>query len=78
MTQVASSLLSLTVPDVLRPSLERHRANLERLIGNLHAAGMNEAQIESAVTMLVDTYRAELLAAIKALSAQGQAGHDDV
>jgi hypothetical protein len=68
MTLVPSDAFSISVPESLRPSLERHQANLVRLVESLRAAGMDEAKIEAAVTTLIDSYKTELLAAIKALS----------
>jgi 2-iminoacetate synthase ThiH len=63
-----------SIPAALRPSVERHQANLARLMESLKAAGMSDTMIETAVTTLVDSYRQELTAAIKTLSAQ----HNDV
>lgn len=55
------------VPEILRPSLERHRENLLRLVQSLHEAGVDEAQIELSVHTVVASYKAELLAAVKSL-----------
>jgi len=54
-------------------SVARHQENLLRLMESLRAAGMEEAQIEAAVTTLIDSYKQELLEAIRALnSARGE------
>lgn len=58
------------IPEALQPSVARHQANLARLLESLRAAGMDDATIETAVTTLMASYKQELLAAIKALSAQ--------
>ncbi len=58
------------VPPALRASLARHRDHLARLVGNLRVAGVDEAKIEASVTVLVESYKAELLGAIKLMLEQ--------
>jgi hypothetical protein len=55
----------LQVPESLYASMERHRANLVDLVRNLQSAGIGEAQIEASVSVMVASYREELLRAIK-------------
>ncbi len=64
------------IPSILRASVERHQANLARLLQSLRAAGMDEAQIESAVAIVIDSYKIELLQAIRALKASDQLDED--
>ncbi|MBW4024388.1 MAG: hypothetical protein HIU92_14900 [Proteobacteria bacterium] len=59
----------LEIPPVLRDSVARHQANLLRLLESFRAAGMDDAQIEPAVTVVIDSYRRELLDAIRSLAA---------
>ncbi|GAB0118343.1 hypothetical protein [Acidisoma sp. 7E03] len=55
------------IPPQLRASVARHQENLLRLIESLRAAGMREAEIESALSTLIDSYKHELLEAIRSL-----------
>lgn len=57
----------LEIPEALQQSLQRHRDNLARLIVNLQSAGLSEQQIDSSVSVIVESYKEELLRAIKAL-----------
>ncbi len=57
----------LQVPEALYASLERHRENLVQLVRNLKSAGIGEAQIEASVSVIVASYREELLRAIKSM-----------
>lgn len=61
--------LPLDIPEELRASVLRHQENLLRLVQSLRAAGMQEPQIEAAVNTLIDSYKQELLEAIRALKA---------
>jgi hypothetical protein len=47
--------------------LQRHRENLGQLVRSLHSAGLNDQQIEASVSLIVESYKEELLRAIKAL-----------
>lgn len=57
----------IEIPDALQDSLEKHRGNLLRLIENLRTAGLSEAQIETSVSVMVESYKTELLRAIKTM-----------
>ncbi len=57
----------LEIPEALQQSLGRHRENLARLISNLKSAGLDEQQIDVSVSVIVESYKEELLRAIKAL-----------
>jgi hypothetical protein len=57
----------LDVPEALHASLERHRQNLARLILSLQSAGVSEEQIENSVSVVVASYKEELLRAIKTM-----------
>lgn len=64
------------VPPGLRASVERHQANLARLVSSLRQAGMDEPTIEASVSGIVESYRIELVGVMKALAA-GRAPDDD-
>ena len=55
----------LKIPEPLQESLQRHRENLATLVANLQSVGVHEAQIEASVSVIVDSYKQELLRAIK-------------
>jgi len=57
----------LEIPEELQASMERHRANVLNLVKNLQSAGISEAQIEASVSVIVASYREELLRAIKSM-----------
>jgi hypothetical protein len=57
----------LEIPEVLQQSLARHRENLARLVVSLQSAGLNDQQIETSVSVMVESYKEELLRAIRAL-----------
>lgn len=69
--------LDVEIPPALQASVQRHQTNLVRLVQQLRGAGMDEGQIEASVTILIDSYRRELLDAIRALpqTAPGAKGH---
>ncbi len=62
---LADPFADLEVPEALKVSMERHRENLAQLVRNLHSAGVSEEQIEASVSMLVESYRQELIRAIR-------------
>lgn len=77
MLSAETDRLPTPIPEELRASVARHQENLLRLMESLRAAGMEEAQIEAAVTTLIESYKRELLEAIRALSgARGEARED--
>lgn len=55
------------LPPQLHASLQRHRQHLATLVASLRAAGLAEALIDASVRTLVDSYEAELSAALRAL-----------
>ena len=57
----------LEIPEPLQESMRRHRENLARLVANLESMGLSESQIEASVSVIVDSYKEELLRAIKVL-----------
>jgi hypothetical protein len=61
------------IPPVLQASVARHQANLARLLQSLRQAGMEPRQIEAAVTTVIDSYKSELLEAIRRLAADNNA-----
>ncbi|GAA3752926.1 hypothetical protein [Terriglobus aquaticus] len=63
----ADPFADLNIPPVLQDSLDRHRLQLAQLVQNLRSAGVDEVHIEVSVSTLVDSYRTELLRAIKAV-----------
>ena len=58
----------LAIPMALQESLDRHRKHLAELVMNLRSAGLDEAQIEGSVSMIVESYRQELMRAMKAMA----------
>lgn len=58
---------NMEIPDALRDSLQRHREHLAKLVANLKAVGLSEVQIEESVSVMVSSYKEELLRAIKAM-----------
>lgn len=53
------------IPPELEESLQRHRKNLVRLIITLRSAGISESQIEESVSVIVASYKDELMQALK-------------
>ena len=56
----------LAIPPVFQPSLDRHLLQLANLVRNLRSAGLDEAQIEQSLSTVVESYRSELMCAMKA------------
>jgi hypothetical protein len=54
------------LPSALQASLERHRRHLAALVASLRAAGLDDGMIDHSVRALVDSYRLELTAALRA------------
>lgn len=69
-TVIPDPFEGLEVPDALHASLQRHRENLAHLVRSLQSAGVGEEQIEASVTVVVESYRDELLRAIKNMMRQ--------
>jgi hypothetical protein len=55
------------IPPELQESVQRHQRHLAALVGSLRAAGVGEEVIEVSVGQLLDSYRDELTAAMRAL-----------
>ena len=64
---ISDPFSGLEIPEPLQESMQRHRDNLARLVINLQSLGLSEPQIESSVSAVVDSYKEELLRAIKVL-----------
>ena len=65
--QEADPYAGFEIPAALVPSLDRHRENLTRFIVSLQALGFDERQIESSVSVIVASYKEELISAIRAM-----------
>ena len=57
----------LDIPELLHTSVRRNSTNLARLFATLKYASMPKGQIESGVATIVDSYKTELLVAIRTL-----------
>lgn len=57
----------LDIPPALEASFQRHRQHLADLVVSLRQAGVSEEQIEVSVNVIVESYKGELLHAIKAM-----------
>jgi hypothetical protein len=53
------------IPTELEESIQRHREHLAKLVASLRSAGINEAQIEESISVLVASYKNELILAMK-------------
>jgi hypothetical protein len=58
----------LAIPPALEDSLRRHRENLTQLVTSLRSVGLSETQIEDSVSVLVTSYKEELLRTMKAMA----------
>lgn len=67
LTPPPTSAEPLEIPAELQDSVRRHQRHLVTLIASLRAAGLQEALIDANVRALVDSYAAELSAAIHAM-----------
>ncbi|HEX8382492.1 MAG TPA: hypothetical protein VF592_03860 [Sphingomonas sp.] len=64
----ARPVLPSAVPAQLEHSVLRHHQNLVTLVASLRSAGFDEVMIEQNVRLLVDSYRDELTAALRAIA----------
>ena len=64
---VMQAFEGLDIPELLHASVERHTVNLARLVASLKSAGMTESQIDAGVATIVESYKAELLVAIRTI-----------
>ncbi|MET1757008.1 hypothetical protein ABVV53_16325 [Novosphingobium sp. RD2P27] len=55
------------IPPELIESVQRHQRHLAALVDSLRAAGVGEDVIEDSVGQLLDSYRAELTIAMRAM-----------
>ena len=55
----------IDIPEAFHGSLLRHRENLAQLIASLRSVGLSDVQIEDSVSVMVESYKKELLQAIK-------------
>lgn len=58
------------LPPTVQRSLARHRENLASMVLALQAAGLDEASIERHLSVLIDSYRAELSEALHHLGGE--------
>lgn len=58
----------LEIPTALQESLDRHRNHLAELVVNLRSAGLGDLQIEQSVSTIVESYRQELVRAMKGMA----------
>jgi hypothetical protein len=56
------------IPPALQTTIERHQANLAQLVLSLRKAGIGPHEVEAAVTIVIDSYKCELLEAIRRLA----------
>ena len=61
----------IDIPPPLQASLRRHREHLARLVANLRSVGLDQASIEASVSVIVESYRTELLGAIRSMMETG-------
>lgn len=57
----------IQIPTELESSVRRHQDNLRKLASTLKVSGVPQLQIEESINALVETYRVELLAAVRSL-----------
>jgi hypothetical protein len=55
----------LEIPPELEQSLQRHREHLVQLVVTMRSAGIDEAHIDESVSVIVASYKEELLRAVK-------------
>jgi hypothetical protein len=55
----------IDIPAELEESLQRHREHLARLVMSLRSAGVSDAQIEESVSVIVASYKDELIRTMK-------------
>lgn len=55
----------IEIPSELEDSLQRHRQNLATLVVSLRSAGVSEAHIEESVSVILASYKEELLRTVK-------------
>ncbi|USU07612.1 hypothetical protein NF700_10895 [Sphingomonadaceae bacterium OTU29MARTA1] len=68
LTPTPTDAAPIEIPAELLDSVSRQQTHLARLVESLRAAGLQEAMIDTSVRSLVDSYAAELTAAIRTMS----------
>jgi len=58
---------NLDIPQPLEESIVRHRTHLAQLVHTMKTAGISDEQIEESVSVLVASYKTELMAAIRSM-----------
>ena len=66
-SMASDTFYGLDVPVPLREISERHQRHISELVTQLRDVGMDEQSIISAVDRLIDSYRTQLLHAVKAI-----------
>jgi hypothetical protein len=66
-----------SIPPALWTAVERHQANLAQLVQSLRQAGIGPREVEAAVTIVIDSYKCELLEAIRTLAGDRPAQGSD-
>lgn len=64
----------LEIPAELLDSVMRHQAHLAALIASLRGAGIHEDMVEAGIRTLIDSYAAELTAAIRGIMKDQRCG----
>jgi hypothetical protein len=59
----------LEIPAELLDSVHRHQANLASLMASMRSAGLDDDMVNASVRTLIDSYAAELGAAIRTMMA---------
>ncbi|MEO6923740.1 MAG: hypothetical protein ABI142_07945 [Bryocella sp.] len=59
---------NLEIPPQLEASIARHRQHLGELVHTMKTAGISHEQIEESVSVLIESYKAELLTAIRSMT----------
>ena len=60
----------LRIPLELEENLRHHREHLARLVMSLQSAGVREEQIEASISVLVASYKEELLRTMKRIAGE--------
>jgi hypothetical protein len=63
----------MEIPPELEASLQRHREHLSRLVHTMRQAGISQEQIEDSVSVIIASYKDELIHAMKSL-VEGNSG----
>lgn len=69
-SKARASAPEIDIPDVLREQLDRHHSNLSMLASSLLEAGLEEEDVERAVSIALRSYQAELVKTILSLKGE--------